>query len=184
MGLFDFFGGGTNAEKALKLKPKLTQKYDKEGANRQKALHALGEMRTPEAVSVLMARFTLSVDPQTTDANEKDDVFAYITGLGDLTAPLKAYNDKHKANVTGDQVRDATRAIRSHGLAKGAVDRNEVAEAIASAVSANAADVKELAEAVALEIEAIARVRDFLKKSDQASSWAVRILETLSLIHI
>src|SRR5262245_24312791 len=109
MGLFDFFGGGSNAEKALKLKPKVTQKYG-DAANRQKAIHQLGEMRTPDAAGVLMARFTITVDPQTTDANEKDDVFSYITSLGDLTAPLKAYNDRSKGAVTGNQLRDATRA--------------------------------------------------------------------------
>ncbi len=180
MGLFDFFGGGSSAEKALKLKPNIVQKYGDSGRDkRQKAIHQLGEMRLPEAVGVLMARFTITVDPQTTDANEKDDVFTYITGMGDLTGALKDYNDKKKASVTGNQLRDASRAIRSHGLAKGSVDRAQLADTLASAVSANAADVKDLAEAVALEIESIAKVREFLRKSDQASSWAVRILETM-----
>lgn len=178
MGLFDFFGGGTSAEKALKLKPKVTQKYG-DAANRQKAIEALGEMHTPDAVGVLMQRFTLSVDPQTTDASEKEDVFSYITSMGDLTVPLKAFNDRKKASVTGDALRDATRELRAAGLKKGQVDREGLSKAVAAAAGATPDEVKELTEAVALEIESIFRVKDFLKKSDQASSWAVRVLETM-----
>lgn len=178
MGIFDFFGGGSSAEKALKLKPKVTQKYG-DAANRQKAIAQLGEMHTPDAVAVLMARFTLTVDPQTTDANEKEDVFSYITSMGDLTAPLEAFNKKKGTSVSGQQLRDATRAVRSHGLSKGQVNREELAQAVASAANASPAEVKELSEALALEIESIHKVKDFLRKSDQASSWAVRILETM-----
>jgi hypothetical protein len=86
VGFLDFFGGGTPLDKALKLKPKATQKYG-EAATRQKALAALGEMKTPEAVSVLMQRYTLTVDPHTTDADEKDQVFGYITEVGDAAVP-------------------------------------------------------------------------------------------------
>jgi len=180
MGLFDFLGGGSGPEKALKLKPNIVQKFGDSGRDkRQKAIHTLGEMRIPEAVGVLMARYTITVDPQTTDAAEKEDVFTYITGMGDLSGALKAFNDKKKANVTGNQLRDATGAIRSHGIGKGTVDRAQLGQTIASAVSASEAEVKELTDAVALEIESIAQVRQFLRKSDQASSWAVRILETM-----
>ncbi len=178
MGIFDFFGGGSSAEKALKLKPKVTQKYG-DAANRQKAIQQLGEMHTPDAVAVLMARFTLTVDPQTTDANEKEDVFSYITSMGDLTAPLEAFNKKKGTSLSGQQLRDATRAMRSHGLAKGQVNRDELAQAVAAAANASPAEVKELSEALALEIESIHKVKDFLRKSDQASSWAVRVLETM-----
>lgn len=178
MGIFDFFGGGTSAEKAVKLKPKVTQKYG-DAANRQKAIQQLGEMHSPDAVAVLMSRFTITVDPQTTDANEKDDVFSYITSMGDLTGPLKAFNDRKKASLTGDPLRDATRELRMKGLEKGAVDREGLTKAVAAVASAGPEDVKELAEALALEIESIYRVKDFLKRSDQASSWAVKILETM-----
>ena len=81
MGLFDFMGGGTPAAKAARLKSKVTQKYG-DPANRQKAISQLGEMKTPEALAVLMYRFTLTVDPHTTDADEKDHVFEIICGLG------------------------------------------------------------------------------------------------------
>lgn len=178
MGFFDFLGGGTSAEKAQKLKPKVTQKYG-DAANRQKAISQLGEMRTPDAVAVMMARFTISVDPQTTDANEKDDIFSYITSLGDLTGPLKAFNDAKKSSVTGNQLRDASRAVRAQGLQKGEVDRAALTGAVAAVTSGSEAEVKPLVDALTLEIESIYRVKEFLKRSDQASSWAVKILETM-----
>jgi HEAT repeat protein len=85
MGLFDFFGG-SGPDKALKLKPKITQKYG-DPATRQKAIQQLGEMKYPEAVSVLLARFTITVDPLTTDADEKEHVFELIKGFGKEAVP-------------------------------------------------------------------------------------------------
>jgi hypothetical protein len=108
MGLFDFLGG-SGPDKALKLKPKVTQKYG-DPASRQKAIHQLGEMKFPEAVSVLLARFTITVEPLTTDADEKEHVYELIKGFGK---------------------------------------------------------------------DAIPPIKDFLRKSDQATSWAVRLLEEL-----
>jgi HEAT repeat protein len=91
MGLLDFLGGGTAADKATKLKAKVTQKYG-DPATRQKAISQLGEMKTPEAVAVLMHRFTLTVDPHTTDADEKEHVFEIICGLeGDAVQPVKDF---------------------------------------------------------------------------------------------
>lgn len=110
MGFLDsIFGGGTPAEKATRLKPKATQKYG-DPTTRQKALQQLGELKHADAVPVLMARFTFNVDPQTTDAEEKQHVFESI---------------------------------------------------------------------VELEKDAVPPVRDFLTKSDQSSSWALKILSTL-----
>jgi HEAT repeat protein len=109
VGLLDLFGGGSAADKALKLKPKITQKYG-DPLTRQKAITTLGELKVPEAVTVLMSRFTVSVDPQTTDADEKTQVFELICGYGD---------------------------------------------------------------------EAVAPVKEFLRRSDSASSWALRILERI-----
>jgi HEAT repeat protein len=108
MGLFDFLGG-SGPDKALKLKPKVTQKYG-DPASRQKAIQQLGEMKYPEAVSVLLARFTITVDPLTTDADEKEHVYELIKSF-----------DK----------------------------------------------------------DAITPIKDFLRKSDHAASWAVRLLEEL-----
>lgn len=91
MGFLDFFGGGSGPEKVAKLKAKATQRYGDPGA-RQKAITQLGELKTPEAVSALMSRFTISVDPQTLDADEKDHVFELIRGLGsDAVAPVKDF---------------------------------------------------------------------------------------------
>ncbi|MBX7096311.1 MAG: HEAT repeat domain-containing protein [Myxococcaceae bacterium] len=86
MGLFDFFGGGTPADKAAKLKAKATQKYG-DPLTRQKALDQLAQLKSPEAVTVLLQRFTFNVEPQTTDAQEKDDVFEAIVGMGDEAIP-------------------------------------------------------------------------------------------------
>jgi hypothetical protein len=91
MGLFDFLGGGSGPDKALKLKPKVTQKYG-DPSSRQKAIQQLGEMKFPEAVTVLLARFTVTVDPLTTDADEKEHVFELIKGFGkDAVAPIQDF---------------------------------------------------------------------------------------------
>lgn len=91
MGLFDFLGGGTPAEKAARLKAKVTQKYG-DAATRQKAIEQLGELRSPEAVAVLMQRFTFGVEPQTTDADEKETVFRMIRDLErESVAPVKEF---------------------------------------------------------------------------------------------
>ena len=97
MGLFDFFGGGTPAEKALKLKSKLTQKYG-DPTTRQKAIEQLGDMRSPDAIPVLMHRFTFMVDPQTTDADEKATVFELICELqADAAPPVVEFLTKSDA---------------------------------------------------------------------------------------
>jgi len=108
MGIFDFLGG-SGPDKALKLKPKVTQKYG-DPNSRQKALQQLGEMKFPEAVTVLMHRYTINVEPLTTDADEKEHVFELIKGFGK---------------------------------------------------------------------DAVAPVTDFLRKNEQATSWAIRVLEAL-----
>jgi HEAT repeat protein len=91
MGLFDFLGGGSPAEKAQRLKSKVTQKYG-DAVNRQKAIDQLGDMGTPEAVAVLLHRFTINVDPGTTDADEKDIVFNQIVSVGkDAIPPIREF---------------------------------------------------------------------------------------------
>lgn len=86
MGLFDFLGGGTPAEKAQRLKAKVTQKYGDPSA-RMKAIEALGALESPDAVPVLMQRFTFGVEPQTTDADEKDTVYRMILGMERAAVP-------------------------------------------------------------------------------------------------
>ncbi len=86
MGLLDFFGGGTPAHKAQRLKPKVTQKFG-DPATRQKAIAQLAELKSPDTVPVLIQRFLFSVEPQTTDRDEKDTVFNYICDLGPDAVP-------------------------------------------------------------------------------------------------
>ena len=95
MGIFDFLGG-SGPDKALKLKPKVTQKYG-DPSSRQKALQQLGEMKFPEAVTVLMHRYTITVEPLTTDADEKEHVFELIKGFGkDAIAPVSDFLRKNE----------------------------------------------------------------------------------------
>ncbi len=95
MGIFDFLGG-SGPEKALKLKSKVTQKYG-DPATRQKALQQLGEMKYPEAVSVLLQRYNITVEPLTTDADEKEHVFELVKGFGkDAVAPITEFLRKNE----------------------------------------------------------------------------------------
>ncbi len=93
MGLLDIFqlGGRKTPQRAAKLKVKVTQKYG-DPLSRQKAIDQLGEIKLPEAVSSLMARFTITVEPQTTDAEEKEHVFELVKGFGpEAVEPVKAF---------------------------------------------------------------------------------------------
>src|SRR5688572_10561415 len=85
------FGGGSGPEKALKLKAKVTQKYG-DPATRQKAIEQLSAMDIPEATAALLGRFTINVEPATTDADEKDHVFEVIKSRGDKAVdPVKHF---------------------------------------------------------------------------------------------
>jgi HEAT repeat protein len=97
LGILDIFGGGSQEDKARKLKAKVIQKYG-DPTTRQKALQQLGELKTPEAVRSLMARFTVMVDPHTTDADEKEHTFALITGFRqDAVEPVKEFLSRNDA---------------------------------------------------------------------------------------
>ncbi len=97
MGLFDIFKGSTPAEKAQKLKKKVTEKYG-EAQARQKAIDELIQTRSPDVIPVLMQRFTLLVDPQTTDADEKRTVFDAIVAQGEQAVPnVKDFLKKSEA---------------------------------------------------------------------------------------
>ncbi|MBX5484184.1 MAG: HEAT repeat domain-containing protein [Myxococcaceae bacterium] len=100
MGILDFFGGGSPEEKARRLRSKVTQKYG-EPTTRQKALQQLGEMKTPEAVRVLMSRFTITVEPATTDSDEKEHVFELIKAFGDMAVqPVREFLERNDAAST------------------------------------------------------------------------------------
>lgn len=83
--------GGSGPDKARKLKARVTQKYG-DPTTRQKAIAQLGEMKFPEAVASLLARFTITVEPLTTDADEKDHAFELIKAFGpDAVEPVKQF---------------------------------------------------------------------------------------------
>jgi hypothetical protein len=93
VGILDIFGG-SSADKVKKLKAKATQKYGDPGV-RQKAMQSLGEMKTAEAVTALLGRFTITVEPGTTDAEEKEHTFDLISRLGsDAVAPVREFLTK------------------------------------------------------------------------------------------
>src|SRR4030081_1804196 len=90
VGILDIFGG-SEAQKVKKLKAKVTQKYG-DRAVRQKAIEQLGEMNSPEAIASLLARFTITVEPLTTDADGKEHVFSLIKSRGrDSLEPVKEF---------------------------------------------------------------------------------------------
>jgi len=102
MGLFDLFksksdkGAGDKPQKsksnpadkwAEKAGDKRAQNYD-----RQEALAALAEMRTPEAAAALMKRFTFHMDPSITDQEEKEIAFQGVLAAGaDAVEPVRAF---------------------------------------------------------------------------------------------
>lgn len=91
MGWMALFGGGTPAEKAQRLRKKVTEKYG-DASSRQKAIHEVGELKDPAAVAVLLARFTITVDPHTTDHDEKEHVFELVKGFGhDAVGPVTEF---------------------------------------------------------------------------------------------
>jgi HEAT repeat protein len=97
VGILDMFGRGSPGEKARKLKAKVVQKYG-DPTVRQKAISQLGELRTPEAVRSLMARFTVTVDPLTTDADEKEHAFELVKAFGrDAVGPVREFLEKNDA---------------------------------------------------------------------------------------
>ena len=90
MGILDIFGG-SGPEKARKLKAKVIQKYGDPTAH-QKAISQLGEMDLREAIASLLARFTITVEPLTTDADEKEHVFELIRDRGETAVePVKEF---------------------------------------------------------------------------------------------
>jgi HEAT repeat protein len=95
----DIFGG-SGPDKAKKLRARVTQKYG-DPTTRQKAIAQLGEMKIPEAVSSLLARFTITVEPLTTDADEKEHAFELIKAFGpEAVDPVKQFlrNSEHASS--------------------------------------------------------------------------------------
>ena len=96
MGIFGIFQKASAAERAQKLKSKLFQKYG-DPLNRQKAIENLAKEQTSEAIGVLLLRFTFVVEPQTTDADEKDNVFEIVTDAKEIAvAPVREFFTKNE----------------------------------------------------------------------------------------
>ena len=83
MGLLELIGFGP---KLQRLQKKMMEKFGPP-ENRQGAIEELGEMRTEEAVSALLMRYTFRVDPGITDDDEKARVMALIVQTGQTALP-------------------------------------------------------------------------------------------------
>ncbi len=99
MGLFDLFksgdksgksGASPSAAKAAKWADRIekrAQNYD-----RQEAITALSAMASPEAVELLLKRFSFTIDPSITDQEEKDAAFrGILRAEREALAPVRAY---------------------------------------------------------------------------------------------
>jgi HEAT repeat protein len=101
MGFFDLFKGGSQggekkkatsdeaaaAKYADTASNKRAQNYD-----RQEAIVALAEMKTPEAAAALMKRFTFNADPSITDQEEKQVALEGVLAAGVAAVdPVRAF---------------------------------------------------------------------------------------------
>src|SRR5580704_18872243 len=93
MSFFDLFKGEKNkaknnpAAKFADRVEKRAQNYD-----RQEAIQALSELATPDAVEVLLKRFTFHMDPSITDQEEKESAFRGILRAGkEAIEPVRAF---------------------------------------------------------------------------------------------
>jgi hypothetical protein len=98
MGLFDLFKGSAKAEGKPRPKGNPAAKWvDRverrvQNYDRQEAIQALSEMGSPEAVEVLLKRFTFHIDPSITDQEEKDAAFRGILRAGrGAIEPVRAF---------------------------------------------------------------------------------------------
>jgi HEAT repeat protein len=80
-----------------RLTKKVTNKYG-QAQERQHAIRQLADMRTPEAVSALLQRFTFRIEQTIGDEEEKRGVYDEITGMGEMAVePLLAFLEKENA---------------------------------------------------------------------------------------
>jgi len=101
MGLFDLFASKEDrARGALeKLRQKLLQKYGPP-ENRMKVIGQLADDGSPEALGVLCLRFTISVDPTITDADEKEHVLQLLVDDGERAVePIKQFLHQQEEGV-------------------------------------------------------------------------------------
>jgi HEAT repeats len=94
MGLFDLFKGADKAGSKATPAAKWADRMEKRAQNydRQEAITALSEMASPEAVEILLRRFTFHIDPSITDQEEKDAAFQGIVRAGrGAIEPVRAF---------------------------------------------------------------------------------------------
>lgn len=99
MGLFDRFRGPRGEKQGNKtnLAAKWADRVEKRVQNydRQEAIQALADMGSPEAVEVLLKRFTFHMDPSITDQEEKDAAFRGILRAGkEAIEPVRVFAAK------------------------------------------------------------------------------------------
>ena len=92
MGLFGF---GNSEGKIERLKKKATNKFG-QAIERQMALKSLRQIGTPEALSALLARFTITLDVTITDADEKREVYEWLVAAGEKAVePIERFVATH-----------------------------------------------------------------------------------------
>lgn len=94
MALFGLFGKKDHAEEVRRLVSKTVQKFGPP-ENRTKALEQLRELGTPEALSGLLQRFEVRVEPGITDDEEKAYVCNCLVEAGDKAVePIRRFIER------------------------------------------------------------------------------------------
>jgi len=92
MGLFGF---GNSEGKIERLKKKATNKFG-QAIERQMALKSLRQIGSSEALSALLARFTINVDVTITDQDEKREVYDWLVEAGERAVePIERFVATH-----------------------------------------------------------------------------------------
>lgn len=97
VGIFDFLrkspksapssGNAPTVDKKIAGPAKIAADKRAQTYDRVEAIHALAEMKTPEAAATLLKRFSFVIDPSITDAEEKELAFRGILAAGKDVVP-------------------------------------------------------------------------------------------------
>jgi HEAT repeat protein len=125
MGLFDFFSGNKDPQKAIdKIRRRLVDQY-RQTHERYECMDDLAKIGTPAALEALLERFTMQATGSTVDEEEKNYCAEKINAWGEAAVePLRKFIATHEAvyfplkalrEVAGDEVAVETllEAIRS-----------------------------------------------------------------------
>jgi len=106
MALFGLFGKKDEAAELKKLATKATAKFGPP-ENRVGALAELRKLGTPDALGVMLQRFTVRVDPTITDDEEKQYVFESVVEAGEKAVePVKKFIEKTEQPTWGLRILD------------------------------------------------------------------------------